>query len=62
MVTSKTRSVGGVMVSIVAFQAVDPGSIPGHRKLYEDSIPNSDSGGHLTNETSLYVFQTIQIL
>ena len=22
---------GGVMVSIVAFQAVDPGSIPGHR-------------------------------
>lgn len=23
---------GGVMVSIVAFQAVDPGSIPGHRR------------------------------
>ena len=25
------RCDGGVMVSIVAFQAVDPGSIPGHR-------------------------------
>ena len=25
------ESVGGVMVSIVAFQAVDPGSIPGQR-------------------------------
>lgn len=24
---------GGVMVSIVAFQAVDPGSIPGHRRI-----------------------------
>lgn len=26
-------SVGGVMVSIVAFQAVDPGSIPGRRRM-----------------------------
>ena len=25
------QGVGGVMVSIVAFQAVDPGSIPGQR-------------------------------
>ena len=25
------RSVGGIVVSIAAFQAVDPGSIPGHR-------------------------------
>ena len=25
---------GGVMVSIVAFQAVDPGSIPGHRTFF----------------------------
>ena len=24
---------GGIEVSMVAFQAVDPGSIPGHRKL-----------------------------
>ena len=24
---------GGIMVSMVAFQAVDPGSIPGHRIL-----------------------------
>ena len=28
-----TTSVGGVMVSIDAFQALDPGSIPGHRTL-----------------------------
>ena len=27
-------SVGGVMVSIDAFQALDPGSIPGHRTLF----------------------------
>ena len=25
------RSDGGIVVSIAAFQAVDPGSIPGHR-------------------------------
>ena len=29
--TELCQSDGGVMVSIVAFQAVDPGSIPGHR-------------------------------
>ena len=27
-------SVGGIMVSIAAFQAVDPGSIPGRRILF----------------------------
>lgn len=27
------HGVGGVMVSIVAFQAVDPGSIPGRRRI-----------------------------
>ena len=27
-------SVGGVMVSIDAFQALDPGSIPGHRSPF----------------------------
>ena len=27
-------SVGGIVVSIAAFQAVDPGSIPGHRKMF----------------------------
>ena len=27
-------SVGGIVVSIAAFQAVDPGSIPGHRRLF----------------------------
>ena len=26
------RSVGGIVVSIAAFQAVDPGSIPGRRR------------------------------
>ena len=29
---ARKGGVGGVMVSIVAFQAVDPGSIPGQRK------------------------------
>ena len=28
------KSVGGVMVSMVAFQAVDPGSIPGRRTFW----------------------------
>jgi hypothetical protein len=28
------RSVGGVAVSIVAFQAADPGSTPGQRKYF----------------------------
>ena len=32
-------SVGGVMVSIDAFQALDPGSIPGHRSLLLMYIP-----------------------
>ena len=27
-------SVGGIVVSIAAFQAVDPGSIPGHRSPF----------------------------
>ena len=29
-----STSVGGVKVSMVAFQAVDPGSIPGRRKYF----------------------------
>ena len=29
-------SVGGVKVSIVAFQAIDPGSIPGGRTFFTD--------------------------
>ena len=29
-----SKGVAGVMVSIVAFQAVDPGSIPGPRTLF----------------------------
>jgi hypothetical protein len=31
--THRITGVAGVMVSIVAFQAVDPGSIPGPRTL-----------------------------
>ena len=31
---SCTASVGGIMVSIAAFQAVDPGSIPGRRNTF----------------------------
>ena len=31
---SSSSSVGGVKVSMVAFQAVDPGSIPGRRKIF----------------------------
>ena len=32
------HSVGGIMVSIAAFQAVDPGSIPGRRKTFVASV------------------------
>ena len=32
-----TVGVAGVMVSIVAFQAVDPGSIPGPRSLFDEA-------------------------
>jgi hypothetical protein len=35
-VCSSIVGVAGVMVSIVAFQAVDPGSIPGPRSLFYD--------------------------
>ena len=33
-VNTSDSSVGGVMVSIDAFQALDPGSIPGHRTFF----------------------------
>ena len=32
------RCVGGIMVSIAAFQAVDPGSIPGRRRTLLENI------------------------
>ena len=32
---SSPGSVGGIMVSIAAFQAVDPGSIPGRRNFFQ---------------------------
>ena len=32
--TASVISVGGVKVSMVAFQAVDPGSIPGRRIIF----------------------------
>ena len=31
-------SVSGITVSIAAFQAVDPGSIPGRRNFYESNV------------------------
>jgi hypothetical protein len=34
---SSIVGVAGVMVSIVAFQAVDPGSIPGPRSLFDEA-------------------------
>jgi hypothetical protein len=37
--------VAGVMVSIVAFQAVDPGSIPGPRNVFDcilSAFPNEE--------------------
>ena len=33
VVQAAYQSVGGIVVSIVAFQAIDPGSIPGRRKV-----------------------------
>ena len=33
---AKRACVGGIVVSIAAFQAVDPGSIPGQRKSITD--------------------------
>ena len=35
--TASIVGVAGVMVSIVAFQAVDPGSIPGPRSLFDEA-------------------------
>lgn len=35
-INKKISSVGGVMVSIDAFQALDPGSIPGHRRSFSN--------------------------
>ena len=39
--TSFLTSVGGVKVSIVAFQAIDPGSIPGWRTFIFSSFRNT---------------------
>ena len=36
-------SVSGIVVSIAAFQAVDPGSIPGRRNLFFDFSPRKIS-------------------
>ena len=41
--TLELRSVGGIMVSIAAFQAVDPGSIPGRRMFCQN--PHFDIRG-----------------
>ena len=37
IVLVKIQCVGGIMVSIAAFQAVDPGSIPGRRNIFSTS-------------------------
>ena len=36
--THLSDGVGGIVVSIAAFQAVDPGSIPGRRKFFPRPI------------------------
>ena len=38
------ESVGGIMVSIAAFQAVDPGSIPGRRKTFFYFVKKRETG------------------
>ena len=55
LVSQLTRIVGvaGVMVSIVAFQAVDPGSIPGPRSLF--TWGNSQHKGYVVCLLSLVV-------
>ena len=40
IVPVKIQCVGGIMVSIAAFQAVDPGSIPGRRNFYGNYFDN----------------------
>ena len=40
IVLVKIQCVGGIMVSIAAFQAVDPGSIPGRRNFYGNYFDN----------------------
>ena len=37
IVLVKIQCVGGIMVSIAAFQAVDPGSIPGRRNFFQSN-------------------------
>ena len=38
LLRSLSMGVGGIMVSIAAFQAVDPGSIPGRRIFFLETI------------------------
>ena len=35
---AERQRVGGIVVSIAAFQAVDPGSIPGRRNLFISTL------------------------
>ena len=44
---------GGIMVSIAAFQAVDPGSIPGRRNIF------STSGRHQQEKNTILTFPKI---
>ena len=43
LILSKYRGDGGIVVSIAAFQAVDPGSIPGHRSPGFDPFSQPDA-------------------
>ena len=44
---------GGIVVSIAAFQAVDPGSIPGHRKVFlEHAIAKISFTVSVTSESN----------
>ena len=49
------KSVGGVKVSIVAFQAIDPGSIPGRRNFFTDFSSVLAMKG-LSNVSCLHAF------
>ena len=50
------RSVGGIMVSIAAFQAADPGSIPGHRSIFASSC------SFLLNIGNSYLFMILLLI
>ena len=51
-----SRDVGGIVVSIAAFQAIDPGSIPGRRNiLFFLSLPANIEHGSSDHSAFSYV-------